>query len=69
MNFCGCLIHMRELTDSGIRGLKNGSEVSDRIKLNEITLPEFEALPSVGLCAECLLLGTRQIRLCREPHS
>jgi hypothetical protein len=26
-------------------------------------------LPSVGLFAECLLSGTRQIRLCREPHS
>jgi hypothetical protein len=26
-------------------------------------------LPSVGLFAECLLSGTRQRRLCREPHS
>jgi hypothetical protein len=32
-------------------------------------LPESEALPSVRLFAECLLLGTRQRRLCREPHS
>jgi hypothetical protein len=32
-------------------------------------LPEFEALPSVGLFAECLLSGTWQSRLCREPHS
>jgi hypothetical protein len=29
----------------------------------------IEALPSVGLFAECLLSGTRQRRLCREPHS
>jgi hypothetical protein len=33
------------------------------------SLPESEALPSVGLFAECLLSGTRQRRLCREPHS
>jgi hypothetical protein len=33
------------------------------------TLPESEALPSVGLFAECLLSGTRQRRLCREPPS
>ena len=26
-------------------------------------------LPSAGLFAECLLSGTRQRRLCREPHS
>jgi hypothetical protein len=32
-------------------------------------LPESEALPSVGLFAECLLSGTRQRRLCREPPS
>jgi hypothetical protein len=32
-------------------------------------LPESEALPSVGLFAECLLSGTRQRRLCRVPHS
>jgi hypothetical protein len=31
--------------------------------------PESEALPSVGLFAECLLSGTRQRRLCRDPHS
>jgi hypothetical protein len=33
------------------------------------TLPESEALPSVGFFAECLLSGTRQRRLCRVPHS
>jgi hypothetical protein len=33
------------------------------------TLLESEALPSVGLFADCLLSGTRQRRLCREPHS
>jgi hypothetical protein len=33
------------------------------------SLPESEALPSVGFFAECLLSGTRQRRLCREPHS
>jgi hypothetical protein len=33
------------------------------------SLPESEALPSVGLFAECFLSGTRQRRLCREPHS
>jgi hypothetical protein len=33
------------------------------------SLPESEALPSVGLFAECLLSGTRQRRLCREPPS
>jgi hypothetical protein len=32
-------------------------------------LPESEVLPSVGFFTECLLLGTRQRRLCREPHS
>jgi hypothetical protein len=32
-------------------------------------LPESEALPSVGIFAECLLSGTRQRRLCRVPHS
>jgi hypothetical protein len=32
-------------------------------------LPESEALSSGGLFAECLLSGTRQRRLCREPHS
>jgi hypothetical protein len=33
------------------------------------SLPESEALPSVGLFAECLLSDTRQRGLCREPHS
>ena len=33
-----------------------------------LTLPESEALPSVGHFAECLLSGTGQRRLCREPH-
>jgi hypothetical protein len=33
------------------------------------TLPESEALPSVGFFAECLLSGTRQRKLCRVPHS
>jgi hypothetical protein len=33
------------------------------------SLPESESLPSVGFFAECLLSGTRQRRLCREPHS
>jgi hypothetical protein len=33
------------------------------------SLPESDALLSVGLFVECLLSGTRQIRLCREPHS
>jgi hypothetical protein len=33
------------------------------------SLPESEALPSIGLFTECLLSGTRQRRLCREPHS
>jgi hypothetical protein len=35
----------------------------------DYTLPKSEALPSVGLFAECLLSGTRQRRLCWEPHS
>jgi hypothetical protein len=35
----------------------------------EVSLPESEALPSVGFFVECLLSGTRQIRLCRVPHS
>jgi hypothetical protein len=34
-----------------------------------LTLPESEALPSVGFFAECLLSGTRQRKLCRVPHS
>jgi hypothetical protein len=33
------------------------------------TLPESEALPSVGFFAECLLSGTRQRKLCRVPLS
>jgi hypothetical protein len=33
------------------------------------SLPESESLPSVGFFAECLLSGTRQRRLCREPPS
>jgi hypothetical protein len=33
------------------------------------SLPESEALPSVGFFAECLLSGTRQRKLCRVPHS
>jgi hypothetical protein len=33
------------------------------------TLPESKALLSVGFFVECLLSGTRQRRLCREPHS
>jgi hypothetical protein len=33
------------------------------------SLPEFEALPSVGFFAECLLSGTQQRKLCRVPHS
>jgi hypothetical protein len=33
------------------------------------SLPESESLPSVGFFVECLLSGTRQRRLCREPHS
>jgi hypothetical protein len=36
---------------------------------NLVALPESEALPSVVFFAECLLSGTRQIRLCRVPHS
>jgi hypothetical protein len=35
----------------------------------DISLPESGPLPSAGLFAECLLSGTRQRRLCREPHS
>jgi hypothetical protein len=35
----------------------------------KMSLPESEFLPSVGLFAECLLSGTRQRRLCREPPS
>jgi hypothetical protein len=38
-------------------------------KKKRYPLPESEALPSVSLFAECLLSGTRQRRLCREPHS
>src|SRR5688572_31059895 len=33
------------------------------------SLPESEPLPSAGRFAECLFSGTRQRRLCREPHS
>jgi hypothetical protein len=33
------------------------------------SLPESEALPSVGFFAECLLSGTRQRKLCRVPLS
>jgi hypothetical protein len=33
------------------------------------TLPESGPLPNAGVFAECFLLGTRQSRLCREPHS
>jgi hypothetical protein len=34
-----------------------------------LSLPESEALPSVGFFAECLLSGTRQRKLCRVSHS
>ncbi|KAL5680652.1 hypothetical protein ACJX0J_007037, partial [Zea mays] len=33
------------------------------------TLPESGTLPSAGRFVECLLSGTQQRRLCREPHS
>jgi hypothetical protein len=43
--------------------------VQNRLDKTIKSLPESEALPSVGLFAECLLSGTRQRRLCREPPS
>ena len=39
------------------------------IRAMALTLPESEPLPSAGRFAECLFSGTRQRRLCREPHS
>jgi hypothetical protein len=38
-------------------------------RLPQYSVPESEALPSVGFFAECLLSGTRQRKLCRVPHS
>jgi hypothetical protein len=37
--------------------------------IQPLSLPESQALPSAVRFAECLLSGTRQIRLCRVPHS